>query len=69
MVFHSDVDEFMALMDPDSGNLADLELTGCLRGVTQALFWLDDTGHDSCGAHDELACFGVGAHQLAYMKS
>ena len=68
MVFHADVDEFMALMDPAAGNLADLDLAGCLHGVTQALFWLDDAGADACGTHDELDCFRDGAQYHLHSK-
>jgi hypothetical protein len=66
MLFHADVDEFMVLMDPESGNLADLSLVGCLRGVTQAVFSLDDAGADECGEENELACFfnGVSSQSL-----
>jgi hypothetical protein len=67
MVFHADVDEFMALMDPGAGNLADLNLVGCLRGVTQALFWLDDAGANACGTNDELDCFCNGARAATPM--
>ena len=60
-VYHADADEFMALMDPSAGNLADLVLAGCLQNVTQAVFDLDDMGASDCGGINELDCFVAGA--------
>lgn len=61
MVFHADLDEFMLLVNPEAGNLADLQLAGCFQNVTQALFHLDDVGAEECGTDSELDCFQAGS--------
>jgi hypothetical protein len=62
MLLMADSDEYLALMNRTSGNLADLVATGCLEGVTQAIFHVQDVGYEHCGEADEMACFGTGAH-------
>lgn len=70
MVFHADVDEFLALMNPLHGNLADLSLQGCLEGVTQGVMWPDETRASNCTFHhQELECFMQGAHPVGYADS
>jgi hypothetical protein len=61
MVFHADLDEFMVLVDPEGGNLADLQLEGCLQNVSQALLTASDVGANECGTDSELDCFNPGA--------
>jgi hypothetical protein len=64
MVFHADVDEFLALMNPSAGNLADISLHGCLKGVTQGVMWPDETRASNCLSRSrELECFMKGALQ------
>ena len=70
MVFHADLDEFMMLVDPEGGNLADMQLAGCMKNVSQALFRLYDTGANECGHNTEMDCFNPGAsHLLSTPKS
>jgi hypothetical protein len=61
MVFHADLDEFMVLVNPKGGNLADLQLAGCLKNVSQAVLQVSDMGAEECGTESEMDCFNPGA--------
>ena len=69
MVFHADLDEWMLIVDPKRGNLADLQLAGCLKNVSQAMFQLFDTGVDKCGSDSEMDCFDPGASPCAVISN